>query len=275
MCDQGLIAMPDTLKVLKKLNEFAPENGKIKSYICKTYLEYGYPDMALDYYHGVKESLPANEMYGLLADLFNHVIGGEDEELVKLLLGELEKYCKEKSRPPTYMATLMRFYARYAAFVLDKKKEPKRAAQLVMEYINWFNTAMKGIEDHEYFKRVGGDKEAYKRYVIKIVMESSRFQLYEVHGRALAALKQNPEGDLGEIMKYAKAMMELEFADDDYRGCYGYYQASRGHTHIAAIYRAMGKKKMAEEHSKKATELRKKYYEKRQEIKKLRDSKKK
>ncbi|MDZ7815284.1 MAG: hypothetical protein U5N86_04535 [Planctomycetota bacterium] len=86
--------MPDTLEVLKKLNEFAPENGKIKSYICKTYLEYGYPDMALDYYGAVKESLPARELYGLLSDLFNHVIAGEDEEPVKMILGELESTAK-------------------------------------------------------------------------------------------------------------------------------------------------------------------------------------
>ncbi|MDZ7815285.1 MAG: hypothetical protein U5N86_04540 [Planctomycetota bacterium] len=125
----------------------------------------------------------------------------------------------------------------------------------------------------EYFKRIGGDKEAYKRYVIQIVMASARFALYEVHGRAMAATAQNPQGDIDEIKKLCEAMLKLEFAKDDYRGCYGYYQASRGHSHIAAIYRAMGEEDKAEEHMKKSSELRQKYYDRRQEVKKLREKK--
>ena len=249
--------MPQTLEVMAKLHKFAPTNVKIRSYIVKCYIQYGYPEKALSYFTTNKDSFDQRAMFSILGDLYSAALKGEDEKVVTFLLEEYVKVYLAEGHSPNYASSLMSQKARYVQFITNKKKDPKRAIEVAEADLKWFELQTVKEKQSKYWEKANmRDVEGYKQYIFEIYFPSAKYKHLFYMSQAMLQLKDNAV-KIPEIIAICETMekAEIKFSSSYYR----FYQIYYGYNYVSQLYNLLGDKENGKKYSVMSQDFRKKY----------------
>lgn len=238
-----------------------PENAKINSYIVSTYLAYGYPDHAYNYYKANMSLVSGGQLLAIQRNIFDDAFAKGNEARLKEMLDAIVEYYSKMLESSPYMYGQIMFYkSRFVQFYLNKNDNEK-VVELSNEDFKWYEGARLEVENHKYWKNPGlKDAENAKKVFIATNFETSRLPHCQYLATALFRLDKK-ENLYDNFLSVVKALEAFDDGGDVRMGYQKHYQLLRAWNTGVAIASAIGDKEKQNEFAQNAKTASDKYQE--------------
>ncbi|MFA4986530.1 MAG: hypothetical protein WC712_08105 [Candidatus Brocadiia bacterium] len=253
--------MPRTLKVIADCLDIAPKNAKLNAYVCSTYLAYGYPKKAYEYYKFCSSLIPEQGRAAILQPIFYSYLKDKNVETYEALFAELQSLYLRPGHSPTELMSLMSLRAAMVNALLVNK-EYEAAVKAADGYLAAYEAELKADESAPFWATF--DKsyaEDLKKLYYDCMFQYSKFAVMSMKGKALVALGRK-DGLFDELLAVVKHISETKFSATYESGYYSvYYDSYQGYMYLAALARSAEMDAQADEFMKLGNAYKSKYDE--------------